>query len=257
MSSVFARSESDEAIQFISARWIASLCSQRQFNTKLKENRFSSQTKSKQRIADHGEVFTAEREVNAMLDLVKNETGRIESRFLEPACGDGNFLAEILRRKLAVVKSRYGKNVYEYERYAVIAVTSIYGVELLPDNASECRKRLFEIFDKEYAANCKKESNAETRQSVRYILKRNILCGNALTMNDACGDPLVFSEWAAVNSCRLKRRDFVFEEMIELKETDLFSSKKSHVNDAGRTVFIAQPVREFPPVHYRKVQELE
>lgn len=89
------------------------------------------QTKSKRRVADHGEVFTAEREVNAMLDLVKQETERIDSRFLEPACGNGNFLAEILQRKLAVVKSRYGKNAADYERYAVIAVSSIYGVDIL------------------------------------------------------------------------------------------------------------------------------
>ena len=72
-----------------------------------------SQTKSKQRVADHGEVFTSEREVNAMLDLVKHETERIDSRFLEPACGNGNFLAEILRRKLNVVKRRYGKNPFD------------------------------------------------------------------------------------------------------------------------------------------------
>ena len=91
------------------------------------------QVKSKQRVADHGEVFTADREVNAMLDLVKQETERIDSRFLEPACGDGNFLAEILRRKLAVVKRKYGKSPYEYERYAVVAATSIYGVDIMQD----------------------------------------------------------------------------------------------------------------------------
>ena len=95
-------------------------------------------TKSKQRVADHGEVFTAEREVNAMLDLVKQETERIESRFLEPACGDGNFLAEILRRKMAVVKARYGKHPDDYEKYTVLAVTSIYGVDILQDNVDEC-----------------------------------------------------------------------------------------------------------------------
>lgn len=105
----------------------------------------NKQTKSKQRVADHGEVFTAEREVNAMLDLVKQETERIDSRFLEPACGDGNFLAEILRRKLAVVKSRYGKNTDDYERYAVIAITSIYGVDILQDNVEECRYLLGEV----------------------------------------------------------------------------------------------------------------
>lgn len=98
------------------------------------------QVKSRQRVADHGEVFTAEREVKAMCDLVKSETERIESRFLEPACGNGNFLAEVLRRKLAVVKSRYGKNPSDYERYSVLAVTSIYGVDILADNAQECSR---------------------------------------------------------------------------------------------------------------------
>ena len=102
----------------------------------------SPQTKSKQRIRDHGEVFTAEREVKAMCDLVKDECDRIDSRFLEPACGNGNFLAEILTRKLATVKKLYKSNPYDYERYAVLAVTSIYGVEILADNAEECRKRL-------------------------------------------------------------------------------------------------------------------
>ena len=148
------------------------------------------QTKSKQRVADHGEVFTAEREVNAMLDLVKQETERIDSRFLEPACGNGNFLAEILRRKLAVVKSRYEKNAADYERYAVIAVTSIYGVDILQDNVEECRERMFDIFDKEYTANCEQEANDDTRKAVRHILKCNILCGDALTMETTDGEPI-------------------------------------------------------------------
>ena len=97
--------------------------------------------KTRQRVADHGEVFTAEREVNAMLDLVKPETERIDSRFLEPACGSGNFLIEVLRRKLAVVEERYGKGQLEFERYAIVAIGSIYGVDLLEDNAAECRVR--------------------------------------------------------------------------------------------------------------------
>jgi len=114
----------------------------------------SNQVKSRQRVADHGEVFTAEREVNAMLDLVKQETERIDSRFLEPACGNGNFLAPILERKLAVVEANYRKNPFDYEKYAVIAVTSIYGVELLQDNVEECRRRLFELWDRDYTAHC-------------------------------------------------------------------------------------------------------
>ncbi len=110
------------------------------------------QIKSKKRVADHGEVFTAQREVNAMLDLVKQETERIDSRFLEPACGTGNFLAEILRRKLAIVASRYAKSQLEFERYAVIAVSSIYGVDLLEDNVQHCRERLFNIFNEIYSS---------------------------------------------------------------------------------------------------------
>lgn len=131
----------------------------------------ASQTKSKQRVADHGEVFTAEREVKAMCDLVKQETERIESRFLEPACGNGNFLAEVLSRKLAVVKSRYGKSPADYEKYSVLAVTSIYGVELLPDNAAECRSRLFALWNEAYTANNRQVADDQCREAVRFILE--------------------------------------------------------------------------------------
>ena len=132
------------------------------------------QVKSKQRVADHGEVFTAEREVNAMLDLVKQETERIDSTFLEPACGDGNFLAEILRRKLAVVKREYYPrrgSCYDYELQAMKAVMSIYGVDILQDNVEACRERLFQIFDTEYTAACKSNASDDYRNAVRYEYK--------------------------------------------------------------------------------------
>ncbi len=220
----------------------------------------NNQSKSKKRIADHGEVFTAEREVNAMLDLVKHETQRIDSRFLEPACGNGNFLAEILRRKLAVVKSRYGKHAADYERYAVIAITSIYGVELLPDNTDECRKRMFEIFNKEYMANCKKEANDDTREAVRHILRHNILCGDALTMKTAGGVPIIFAEWTAVSGSLLKRRDFQLSQMLEEStsylQTDLFGEKGNYERDETGS-FSLLPIREFPPIHYRRVMRHE
>ena len=221
-------------------------------------NMTKSQTKSKQRVSDHGEVFTAEREVNAMLDLVKQETERIDSRFLEPACGTGNFLAEILRRKLAVVKSRYGKNHDDYERYAVIAVTSIYGVDLLQDNVDECQERMFGIFNAEYTAMCKKNANDDTRGAARYILKHNIICGDALTLKASDGKPIIFAEWSVVNSFFVKRRDFSFEELAEQNDTDiLFPTKKTITNDMGQTIFLPQAVAEFKPVHYRKVQQHE
>lgn len=125
---------------------------------------------------------------------VKQETERIESRFLEPACGDGNFLAEILRRKLTVVKSRYGKHAADYECYSVIAVTSIYGADILQDNVEDCRKRLFEIWDKDYTTICKKEANNDCREAVRYILRHNILCGDALTLKQVDDSPIIFAD---------------------------------------------------------------
>jgi SAM-dependent methyltransferase len=217
-----------------------------------------TQTKSKQRVTDHGEVFTAEREVNAMLDLVKQETERIDSRFLEPACGNGNFLAEILRRKLAVVKVRYKRNPDDYERYAVIAVSSIYGIDLLQDNVDECRNRLFDIFNAEYSVVCKKNANTETREAVRHILQHNIICGDALTLKTSNGNPIIFAEWSAVNGCLLKRRDFAFEELTgQPDDNSLFSSSKTITNDIGQTVFLPQTVAEFKPVHYKKVKQYE
>ena len=156
----------------------------------------NEQVKSRKRVADHGEVFTSEREVNAMLDLVKQETERIDSRFLEPACGTGNFLAEILNRKLKVVKKRYSKNKSDYEKYAVLAITSIYGVDILEDNVLECRNRMFSIFNDEYTKICKEDANDVCREAVRYILSRNILHGDALTMATLEGEPIIFSEWS-------------------------------------------------------------
>ena len=138
------------------------------------------QVKSKKRVADHGEVFTNEREVNAMLDLVKHETERIDSRFLEPACGNGNFLAEVLRRKLKVVDQRYGNIQMDWERYAVIAVSSIYGVDILEDNAKECRERLYNIFDDFYTSLFKDKCKEECKRSIRLLFDRNILWGDAL-----------------------------------------------------------------------------
>jgi len=213
------------------------------------------QTKSKQRVADYGEVFTAEREVNAMLDLVKQETERIESRFLEPACGHGNFLAEILRRKLVVVKSRYGRHAADYERYAVIAATSIYGVDILQDNVDECRRRMFEIWDEEYTAVCRKEANDDCREAVRCILRHNILCGDALTLRQADGTPIIFAEWSAVNGCLIKRRDFRLDQMLERHERQMSLFMADGRFGEKIEGSIPLPIREFAPIHYRRVQD--
>ena len=218
---------------------------------KMHSGLMEKQVVSKKRVADHGEVYTGKREVNAMLDLVKQETERIESRFLEPACGTGNFLTEILGRKLRALESRYSKSPLEYERNAVHAVSSIYGIDILEDNVVECRKRLFAIFDRHYTSLFRKEC----LNTVNYILGRNIIWGDALTLNTV-GDnpqPIIFSEWSPVNGSMFKRRDFTFHELLYnagMREMPLFS-------DLGEKVFIPTPVKEFPLTHYLRLADVE
>ena len=226
-----------------------------------------SQVKSKERVTDHGEVFTNEREINAMLDMVKQETERIDSRFLEPACGDGNFLAEILRRKLAVVKQRYGKSVSEYEKYCFVAVGSIYGVELLQDNAADCRDRLFDIVEGEYMRVCKKKPNPKFLPAIRYVIERNILCGDALTLLQDDGEPIIFSEWSMAVGIKIKRRDFRLDEMLEGSvdpgETmSLFSSKSLAPTtewefDEETQTYIPLPIKEYPLISFYEVVDYE
>lgn len=232
------------------------------------------QIKSKKRVADHGEVFTAEREVNAMLDLVKQETERVDSRFLEPACGDGNFLAEILRRKLKEVRRKYQKHPFDYERYSVHAISSIYGVDLLIDNVSACRERLFSIWDKEYKAVCKKETNDQTRAAVRFILSRNIICGNALTM--MCVDSnqqdtdeyIVFPEWSfPFNDARIQRRDFRLDVLLRENEDEenydtqfnLFGNDAMDIEnwmiDPITQEAVPKPIQVHPIIPYRRLCE--
>ncbi len=214
----------------------------------------NNQVKTRQRVTDHGEVFTSEREVNAMLDLVKQETERIDSRFLEPACGTGNFLVEILKRKLAVVENRYSKNQLEYERYAILALSSVYGVEILKDNVQTCRDRLLGVFTHYYLNNYKKEIKPECLKAAEFILGRNILWGDALSLKtpDEKAEPIIFSEWSAVNGSMIKRRDYTMANLLEsqpMEGLNLFS-------DLGDKAFIPTPVADYPLVHFLKLSEL-
>jgi len=211
------------------------------------------QVKSKQRVTDHGEVFTSEREVNAMLDLVKQETERIDSRFLEPACGNGNFLVEILRRKLAVVTAKYKSSQAEYERYAIIAISSIYGVDLLVDNIEECRHRLLDIFTEKYRTLYKGKANDDCIKTAAYILSKNILWGDALTLKTPGdnGKPIVFAEWSAVNGTMIKRRDYTMANLLQSQPIDapnLFS-------DLGDKAFLPTPVKDYSITHFLKLAE--
>lgn len=215
------------------------------------------QVKSKKRVTDHGEVFTSEREVNAMLDLVKQETERIESRFLEPACGNGNFLIEVLKRKLEVVGGRYKNSQLEWERYAVTAVSSIYGVDILEDNVAECRERLFLIFDKIYTKTFKNLATNECRNTIGFLLSKNILWGDALSLKtpDEEAKPIIFSEWSPINGSLIKRRDFMLAFLLsQEKKTGL---QMSMFSDDKNDTYIPEPIIEFPPTHFLKLHEAE
>ena len=216
----------------------------------------TKQIKSKSRVADHGEVFTNEREVNAMCDLVIEETERIDSRFLEPACGDGNFLIEILKRKLEIVKNKYKKSIYDYERFSLLALGSIYGVELLMDNTVRCRERLFDYWNSEYKKISKKEYDNNTVDSAKFILEKNIVCGNALTLlkvNDEgkdLNDPIVFSEWTfPFNDARMQRKDYTFDEILNKKKD---KKQQTIFNDDGVGKFLKQYI-----FHYKQIKNGE
>jgi hypothetical protein len=214
----------------------------------------NKQIKSKERVTNHGEVFTNEREVNAMLDLVKDETLRIDSRFLEPACGTGNFLTEILKRKLEVVKQRYKKNKQEYEINALIAICSIYGVDILEDNVVECRKRLFIQFSKEYKSIFKDKASEEYLQNISFVLFLNILWGDSLTLKtpEKQAKPIIFCQWSNIGKGMIKRKDYTMANLMAnapMSEPNLFS-------DLGEKAFIPTPIKEYPVVFYLNLNTL-
>ena len=190
-----------------------------------------------------------------MLGLVQAETERIESRFLEPACGNGNFLAEILQRKLSGIEKRYGKSQLEYERNAVLAISTLYGIDILEDNVRQCRDRLAEIFVARYSTLFNGSTKAKCLCAVRVILRRNIIWGDALTLRTVGKKPrhIIFSEWSPLNGSLLKRRDFTFQGLLaheDTRELPLFS-------DLGDDVFIPAPEREYAPVHFLELADAE
>ena len=196
--------------------------------------------KSKQRVADHGEVFTPEWLVDAMLDLVKDETERLDSRFLEPACGSGNFLTKILKRKLATVEFKYSKSEFDRNHYAILSLMCIYGIELLDDNITECKANLLEIFS-EYLNLSQGDALYACGD---YVLTQNIVHGDALTMKDMKGNPISFAEWGYLGKGKFQRRDFRFD---VLTGSSAFSAEGSLFADLGKHE-IFQPTKTYEPM---------
>lgn len=205
--------------------------------------------KSKQRVADHGEVFTPPWLVEKMLDLVKGETERIDSRFLEPACGSGNFLVPILQRKLAAVEARYGKIEFEKRHYALVALASLYGIELLADNIAECRVNMLDVFAQYLGLS----EDDDLYRSASHFLSTNLIHGDAMTMKGADGEPITVVEWSYIGKGKFNRRDFrldVLTGMASLREErSLFAGLGNHE--------IFKPTKSYPPMTVRELAALD
>lgn len=199
-----------------------------------------SLVKSRQRVADHGEVFTPAWMVESMLNLVQDETERIDSRFLEPACGSGNFLVQILRRKLAAVDRKYGAAEFERRHYALLGLMCVYGIELLPDNIAECRANLLEVF----AAHLQLAPTDDLYRAASTVLALNLVHGDALTMRAHDGQPITFAEWGYLGKGKFQRRDFRFD---SLTQSSAFSAEDSLFAQLGKHE-IFTPTKSYPPM---------
>jgi hypothetical protein len=204
--------------------------------------------RSKRRVADHGEVFTPQWLVENMLDLVKGETERIDSRFLETACGSGNFLVPVLRRKLAAVEAKFGKSDFERRHFALLAVMCAYGIELLTDNIAECRANMLEVL----ADYLNLDETDELYRAAYYVLSQNLVHGNALTMSMDDGRPITFAEWGYLGKGKFQRRDFRFEALTQMssfsREGSLFAHLGKHEVFTPINAYAPMTIRELAAV---------
>ena len=204
------------------------------------------QIKDKSRVSNFGEVLTSKREVLDMLNLVNTETSRLDSRFLEPACGDGNFLKEVLNFKLDILEKNYSKNQYEFEKFSIQIFTSIYGIDILEDNIISARERLFNQYFDLYIKKFKSNINQKLLDCIKYILKLNLVHADALSLKKVKNDKfIIFSEWSLVND-KIKRRDFEFKNLIDYAPFE----KGTLFSDLGDEVIIPSPIKEYPLTHF-------
>ena len=211
----------------------------------------TKQVNSKERVNKFGEVYTSETEVNNMIDIIKDESLRIDSRFLEPACGNGNFLTNVLSRKLNLIEKKYKKSQVEYERYSIQAVSSLYGIDIIEDNVKNCIKRLFNLLDQNYKKIFKKKKKIDFLNVVKFILSLNIVWGNALSLKtEKEKKPIIFSEWSFVSGSLIKRTDYIFSDLISYQPFD----KGTLFSDLGEKVIIPEPKYSYKPTHYLNLE---
>jgi hypothetical protein len=201
--------------------------------------------KSKKRVADHGEVFTPAWIVDAMLDLVKGESERIDSRFLEPACGSGNFLVRVLQRKLTAVEIKYGQSDFEKRYYALLAVMCTYGIELLVDNIAECRANMLEVF----ASYLDIDESDDLYRAAFYVFSQNLIHGDALTMRTTNDQPITFAEWGPLGKGKYQRRDFRLDTLSQMSTLSEEGSLFAHLGKHE----IFKPTKTYPPMSISEI----
>lgn len=187
--------------------------------------------KSKKRIQNHGEVFTPKRIVKKIFDMpnIREACKNLTSTFLEPAAGEGVFLVEVLNRKMKMVEKNYSNDLTRYENYSLLALSTLYGVELLEDNAQKCAMNMyqvyFEAYQKQALGHGGKMKN-KVLDSAKMIISNNIAQGNFLTKSSANGKPIVFSEWKPVNlrqnakAIKVQRTEYTIEDILDGVEKD-------------------------------------
>lgn len=206
--------------------------------------------KSRDRVSEHGEVFTPPWLVEAMFDQVREESFRIDSRILESACGSGRFLEAALERKLHTVKQQYGKNDFQCKQNSLLALMCIYGIEKLSDNAEECRNNLVEIIKKSYP---KLENNDDFILACKYVLSINIVEGNAITLENTDGSPIVFPEWAYLGKGKFQRRDF---SLGTIQKNSAVKSKDSLFSHFDMDQ-VYEPLKTYQSVNIKSLAKLE
>jgi hypothetical protein len=171
------------------------------------------QIKSKSRVNKYGEVFTANKEVNNMLNLIDRK-GFVNETVLEPACGTGNFLVEALERKLKAIDEQRHPTRLSYVRDLVTVLATLYGVDIQADNVLETRNRLAIMVNEAYRS-MYHEDNKSLSKAVHFIITHNIMVGNTLELKNENNEPLKFAEWKMQPNGTIYRRDYTMQELIE------------------------------------------
>lgn len=197
--------------------------------------------KSKFRVQKHGEVFTPKKIVNKMLDIkgVKEACESLRTTFLEPAAGEGAFLVAILERKLNIVVKNYNDDLGCFENYSLLALTSLYGIELLEDNAQTCVLNMFQVYYDIYQEQVRYHNGKLKKKvldSAKEIISSNIRQGNFLTKQSIDGNPLVFSEWSPIKMrkttkrIKIQRTEYTLDEIYGNEEKESGKSINKAIN---------------------------